>query len=56
MNNKIGEPVKYLQIRDQRAIELVNQRAIEENRSAANAGALSLVEFLSPKYNKKLKK
>lgn len=41
---------KSIRITDQEAIVLTNKRAVKENRTSANAAAVTLIENLRGKY------
>ena len=46
---KIGVPVKSFQVTDTKAIQLINEKAAAERRSAANLAAIIIIESLSTK-------
>ncbi|MGB8226885.1 MAG: hypothetical protein WCE45_08510 [Sedimentisphaerales bacterium] len=52
---KIGTPVKAFRVTDAAAVKLINEKAAAEQRSAANAAAVTIIESLS-KQGKRPKK
>jgi hypothetical protein len=46
----MGINEKDIRLTNKRAIRLAKLRAIKEERSAANAAAISIIEYLTPEY------
>jgi hypothetical protein len=42
--------ISVVNVKNKRAIELINKRATEENRSATNAATATIIEALSGRY------
>jgi hypothetical protein len=52
----IGTPTKAFRVTDSEAVQLINEKARQESRSAANMAALVIIESLSNKDNQPTKK
>lgn len=50
---KYRKPVKTVLIRDPIAVDIINKRALRENRSAGNTASVVIVESLNQKNNNK---
>jgi len=49
---KIGTPVKAFRVTDAAAVKLINEKAAAEQRSAANAAAVTIIESLGSQGNR----